>query len=233
MKKSKNDCDLKSCFLCTTCIPDWIPAIDANRKTFQFDKGETVFKEGDPVLGIYFVYSGLLKIHKQWGTDRELIVHFVKAGNILGHRGLVSNLVYPVSATALEPLTVCYFEMPFFKSTLLVNNKLLFQLMTNCLDELEESEKRMRNLVHLPVKGRVSQALIALKEKFGINSEGFIGVTLSRQDLASYAGTTYETVFRMMSEFINENLIEVSGKKIRLLNEQALVNFSKDIRTES
>jgi CRP/FNR family transcriptional regulator len=222
MKKCKSGCDLKSCFLCTTCIPDWLPAIDANRQNFQYNKGEEIFKEGDPVQGIFFLYSGLVKIHKQWGSDRELIVHFVRKGEILGHRGLGKNLIYPVSATALEPITVCYLNMDFFRSTLKINNNLLFQLMVNCFDELEESEKKMRDLVHLPVKSRVAQALFTLKEKFGNNEEGFIDIALSRHDLASFAGTTYETAFRTLNEFIHDDLIAVENKKIRIINETEL-----------
>ncbi|MCU7550766.1 Crp/Fnr family transcriptional regulator [Chitinophagaceae bacterium LB-8] len=223
MKKCKSGCDLKSCFLCTMCIPDWLPAIDANRQNFLYNKGEVIFKEGDPVQGIFFLYSGLVKIHKQWGSDRELIVHFVRKGEILGHRGLGKNLIYPVSATALEPITVCYLPLSFFKSTLKVNNELLFQLMVNCFDELEESEKKMRDLVHLPVKSRVAQAIFTLKEKFGYNEEGFIDIALSRHDLASFAGTTYETAFRTLNEFINDDLIEMSNKKIRIKNEKELL----------
>jgi CRP-like cAMP-binding protein len=225
MKKCKSGCDLNSCFLCTTCLPDWLPAIDANRQNFQFNKGEVIFNEGDPVLGIYFLYSGLVKIHKQWGSDRELIVHFVRKGEILGHRGLGKNLIYPVSATALESITVCYLSMDFFRSTLKVNNNLLFQLMVNCFDELEESEKKMRDLVHLPVRSRVAQALFTLREKFGSTEEGFINIGLSRHDLASFAGTTYETAFRTLNEFIHDDLIEVANKKIRIKNENELSNL--------
>jgi CRP/FNR family transcriptional regulator len=230
MKKCKSSCDLKSCFLCTTCIPDWLPALDANRQNFQFNKGEIIFKEGDPVQGIFFVYEGLVKIHKQWGSDRELIVHFVRKGEILGHRGLGKNLIYPVSATALEPITVCFLNIDFFRSTLKVNNNLLFQLMVNCFDELEESEKKMRDLVHLPVKSRVAQALFSLKEKFGYNAEGFITVSLSRHDLASFAGTTYETAFRTLNEFINDGFIEVVNKKIRIINEAGLLNSTMNVQ---
>jgi CRP-like cAMP-binding protein len=222
MKKCKSGCDLKSCFLCSTCLPDWIPAIEAHRQNFQYNKGEVIFNEGDPVQGIFFLYSGLVKIHKQWGNDRELIVHFVRRGEILGHRGLGRNLVYPVSATALEPITVCYLPMDFFRNTLRVNNGLLFQLMVNCFDELEESERKMRDLVHLPVRSRVAQVLFILKEKFGYNEEGFIDIALSRHDLASFAGTTYETAFRTLNEFIHDNLIEVENKKIRIINEAEL-----------
>jgi CRP-like cAMP-binding protein len=95
--------------------------------------------------------------------------------------------------------------------------------------ELQESEKNMRNLAHMPVKGRIAEALLTLADKFGINEQGFIDIVLSRQDLASFAGTTYETVFRILNEFIEENIIAVSGKNISIQNVEKL-KFMKEVK---
>jgi len=227
MKKTKN-CDLKSCFFCKGCLKEWIPAIDANRKTFEVKKGETIFEEGNPVKGIYFVCSGKFKIHKRWGDDKELIVRIADKGAIAGHRGLGKDYVYPVSGTAIEPARVCYIDLDFFQTTLKVNNEFTYQLMMFFANELQESEKKMRNLAHMPVKGRIAQALLTLKEKFGTTTEGFINITLSRQDLASYAGTTYETVFRIMNEFIDNGIISISNKNISITNTEKLIILTMD-----
>ncbi|OIQ93647.1 cAMP receptor protein [mine drainage metagenome] len=225
MKKNKIECDFKSCFLCRLSIKEWIPAIDINRKTFHFKKGELIFKEGDKVKGIYFIYKGTVKVHKKWGDEKELIVRIAKDGDIVGHRGLGSNTYYPISGTALEPTTVCFIDLDFFQSTLKVNHEFLYQLMIFFADELQESERRMRNLAHMPVKGRVAQALLLLKTKFGINEEGFIDISLSRQDLASFVGATYETVFRTINELTEEGMIETSGKSIYIKNEEKLLRI--------
>ena len=227
MKESKKHCDLKSCSFCRLCLKEWLPAIDANRKNFEVKKGEVIFKEGDPVEGIYFVYSGTVKVHKKWGDDKELIVRFAKKGDIAGHRGLGKEMFYPVSGTALEPSTVCFIELDFFLSSLKINSEFLFQLMMFFAEELKVSERNMRNLAHMQVKGRVAIALLALKDKFGVTENGFINITLSRQDLASYAGTTYETVFRIINEFIEDNIVSVTGKDISILYADKLIDFTK------
>lgn len=227
MKEPKKHCDLKSCTLCRLCLKEWLPAIDANRKNFEVKKGEVIFKEGDPVEGIYFVYSGTVKVHKKWGDDKELIVRFAKKGDIAGHRGLGKEMFYPVSGTALEPSTVCFIELDFFLSSLKINSEFLFQLMMFFAEELKVSERNMRNLAHMQVKGRVAIALLALKDKFGVTENGFINITLSRQDLASYAGTTYETVFRIINEFIEDNIVSVTGKDISILYADKLIDFTK------
>ena len=186
-----------------------------------------MFREGDELTGIYFIYTGRFKVHKKWG-DKELIVRLAKGGDILGHRGIGGDIIYPISATALEPSDVCFIEMEFFQATLKVNPGFLYELMMFFAAELKESEKRMRNLAHMPVKGRIANSLVLLQEKFGTNADGFIDMTLSRQDLASYTGTTYETVFRIMNELVQDNIVATTGKDIRIVNEQKLLELMKD-----
>ena len=228
MKKNKKECDLKSCFLCKLCLREWLPAIEANKKTFHFKKGELIFKEGDEVKGIYFVFNGTVKVHTKWGKEKELIIRFAKNGDIIGHRGLGDEIIYPVSGTALEAVTVCFISLDFFMSSLKVNYDFMYQLMLFFAAELKQSERKMRNLAHMPVKGRIAQALILLKNKFGIIENGHINILLSRQDIASYAGTTYETVFRIMADLIEQDIITVDGKKITITNENALQLLTND-----
>lgn len=227
MKRSKHDCDLKSCFFCKLCLKEWLPAVGANRQTFSVRKGETLFEEGDKVTGVFFVYAGKVKVHKKWG-DKELIVRFANQGAIVGHRGLGNDTVYPVSATAIEPATVCFIELPFFLTTLRVNHEFTYQLMMFFAEELQVSERKMRNLAHMSVKGRVAQSLLTLKERFGVTGEGFIDIVLSRQDLASFAGTTYETVFRIMNELTNDNIIGVTGKNISITDPEKLIRLTSE-----
>src|SRR5258708_99409 len=103
-----NGCDLKSCFLCKYCLADWIPAIEVHKKNIDVKKGQLLFQECEPVTGIYFVYKGILKVHKKWGAEKELILRFAKSGDTVGHLGLGDQTSYPVSATAISQVTVCY-----------------------------------------------------------------------------------------------------------------------------
>jgi len=85
----------------------------------------------------------------------------------------------------------------------------------------------MRNLAHMPVKGRVANALLSLRSKFGESKEGYVNINLSRQDLASYIGATYETVFRIMTELEEENAIGMFGKNIFIRNESSLHHYGR------
>lgn len=212
--------------MCRMCSKDWLPAVQAHRKNFKVDKGEPIFREGETVNGIYFVYSGLFKVHKQWDSGKELIVRFAREGDIVGHRGLGRDNIFPVSATALENSTICFVETSFFLSSLKVNTEFLFQLMMFYATELKESEKNMRNLAHMPVKGRIAQALVTLYDKFGNNADGSIDLNISRQDLASYVGTSYETLFRMMNELIADGIIKTDEKKVFIIDHRKLLTYT-------
>lgn len=226
MKTNKETCD-KSCFMCRFCLKEWLPAIEANRKNVNFKKGELIFKEGEKVTGMYFVYRGSVKVHKRWGGDKELIVRIAGKGDIVGHRGLGADTIYPVSGTALEQVTVCFIDMAFFTATLKVNHEFLYELMLFFAAELKVSERKMRNLAHMPVKGRLAQAIVSLEEKFGKDGHGQINISLPRQDIASFTGTTYETIFRMMQELAEENLIKVDGKDITIVNRKGLLKLTE------
>jgi len=222
MKNASNRCDLESCFLCRSCLKEWLPAIEAHKQNLLFKKGEIIFEEGNPVKGIYFLYKGKVKVHKRWGSEKQLILHFAKEGDIIGYRGLGNEKVYPVSASALEEVILCFIDIPFFETTLQVNHKLTYTLMQFYANELQYAERRMGNLVHMEVKGRVAETLLMLERDFGQNSEGFINITLTKQDLAAYAGTTYETFFRMINELEKEKIVRFSGKDIAILKKSKL-----------
>lgn len=228
MNKTNQSCDLKSCLMCSFCLSHWLPAVAANKKNLEIKKGQSIFKEGDKVTGIYFVYSGKIKVHKRWDKEKELILRFAQKGDIVGQLGLGSNSFYPVSATAVEQAMVCYVDMDFFESTVKINSDLTYKLMRFLADELQESEKRMRNLAHMSVKGRVAQALISLKNQFGINENGHINIELTRQDLASFTGAAYESLFRTMNDLVEDKLIAVAGKSISITNPDLLLKLTDE-----
>jgi CRP-like cAMP-binding protein len=222
MKKNARSCDLQSCFLCKGCLPEWIPAISSKRQNIVFKKGEQIFEEGGQATGIYFLYKGRVKVHKRWGDEKQLILHFAKEGDMIGYRGLGDDRTYPVTATALEDITVCFIDIAFFEATLQVNHQLTYSLMQFYANELLAAEQRMRNLAHMDVKGRVADTLLTLKRKFGRSESGAVDTAFSRQDMASYSGTTYETFFRVLNDMVKEHMVSLDGKAITILHEASL-----------
>ncbi len=219
-------CNLGGCFLCSSCIPEWKEVVALKKKTFQYKKGRNIFSEGDKVTGIYFIYEGSVKVYKQWGDLKQLILRFAKAGDILGHRGLGGEDVYPITATAMEDTRACFITNDFLEATLKTNPSLTYKLMHFYAHELQRAEKRMRDLAHMEVKGRIADALLELASVFGQDRHKYIATSITRQDIASYAGTTYETVFKFFNELTAAKVISTTGKNIKIHNTAKLKQYS-------
>jgi CRP-like cAMP-binding protein len=227
---SSDNCNLSSCFLCSNCIPEWKEVIAVKKQTIYFKKGESIFKEGDKVNGIYFLYSGAVKVHKQWVDQKELIIRFIGAGDIMGHRGLAAGDIYPVSATALAASQICFITNSFLEVTLRADHNFTYRLMQFYLDELQKAEMRMRNLGLMEVKGRIAETLLEMQAVFGTNAEGYTTVPVTRQDIAAYAGTTYETVFKFLKTLTTAKIISTDGKSLKIRDENKLRKIVKNAR---
>jgi len=212
-------CNLVDCFLCRHCMPEWKELIAIKKKTLRVKKGAPAFREGEKVTGIYFLYTGLVKVHKQWLGQKDLILRFAAPGDVLGHRGLGGADGYPVTATALEDSQLCYIPNDFLESSLKANPALTYQFMQFYASELQRTEQRIRDMVHREVKGRIASAVLEITK---------MPVTITRQDIASYAGTTYETVFKFFTELTNKKIITTSGKSIRVNDIAKLKSYVGD-----
>lgn len=221
----RDTCDLSRCFLCRNCLPEWNGAIATEKQTLYFKKGRAIFREGEEVRGIYFVYDGAVKIHQYWGGDKDFIVRFATFGDVLGHRGQTHGTAFPVSATALDHTRICFIRNEFLESTFKTNTSFLYAMMQLYAGELQRAESRMRSLAVMPVKGRVAEALFTIQEVFGLNAEGYISVPITRLDIACYAGTAYEAVFRLFTKWSGEGIVSTQGKYIRIIDEKKLREF--------
>jgi len=209
------DCNKPLCFFCRSCQPAWRNLNRINGKKYSFKKGELICKEGELIDGMYFLTSGAAKVHKQWGNAHENIIRFARAGDVLGFRGMSDN-TFAISATALEDCNTCFIPNEHVKASFPVNPNLSIQFMQLYANELQLAEMRMNNLANLDVKGRISGALLSLHQKFGEDNKGHLRLRISRQDIASYAGTTYETLFRVFSIWIAKGIIKTEGKSIKI-----------------
>ncbi len=70
---------------------------------------------------MFFINKGLVKVHKRWDAEKEMILRFAGDGAIVGHRGLGGDTIYPVSGTALTNTGVCFVNIDFFTATLKTN----------------------------------------------------------------------------------------------------------------
>lgn len=217
-------CDNTQCFI-RKCSPEWIATIDSKKTQVRYAKGQHIFLEGIPVLGIYFIQQGKVKVIASGINGKKQIVRLANDGHILGHRGYGGD-IYPVSAVALEDSLICFVENHLLYKAFMENPEFTFELMMFYSRELRKTEIRTRNLAQMNVREKVAETLLFIKEVFDAGlEEKILRVSLSRQEYADLAGTTAEQVSRYLTDFENEKLISKKGKKIQIINEQELRNI--------
>ncbi len=112
----------------------------------------------------------------------------------------------------------CFIDNAFLELSFKANPSFTYTLMHLYATELQKAEKRMRELTHRETKGRIAWALLDILEGSGTAPDGTLALKLTRQDIAAYAGTTYETVFKFFAELTTAGVIATSGKDIRIMD---------------
>ncbi|WPQ64171.1 MULTISPECIES: Crp/Fnr family transcriptional regulator [Chitinophaga] len=197
--------------------------IDAAKVCSTYKKGEVVFQEGTYPFGIYCVNTGKIKLSHSGDDGREQIVRLAKPGDIIGYKALLSAERYTASAIALDDSSVCFIPKDLFMSILQKDANLSFEMMRIIASELRKAETKITHLAQKPVRERLAETLLFIKETYGVEQDGTtLNVRLSREEIANLVGTATESAIRLLSEFKKDGLIELQGKKIRLLNQEEI-----------
>lgn len=190
-------------------------------------KGKLLFNEGAYPRGLYCVQTGKIKISQTGIDGKEQIVHMLNNGDIMGHRAIFGEDKYSCSAIALEDSHVCFLpKTPFYKMVE-NNSKLALKIAHLLSEELKEAERKITSTAQLPVLTRVAMNLLILKDNYGLEvDESTINIVIKREDFARIVGTTRETVTRVLYDLQNQKVIELVGKKIKILDLQKLQSLS-------
>ncbi|MCB0481413.1 MAG: Crp/Fnr family transcriptional regulator [Flavobacteriales bacterium] len=186
---------------------------------------DTIFEEGDKTQGLFIVNSGKVKIVSR-DTERETLIRLASSGDIVGHRGFGGDWTYPISAIALVDCTLSFIPIAIFNKVAKANSEFTYQLMMFFAEELRISERKIKPS---PVLNRVAMAIYFTYIAFGFKEDdpGVLSFTLSRKDMANKAGTTYETVIRVLAELNKNAVIRLEGKNIRILDLPSLQKIAQ------
>jgi CRP-like cAMP-binding protein len=100
-------------------------------------------------------------------------------------------------------------------------------IMRTICGDLKEADDHMVSMAQKNVKERLAETLLYLENTFGQNIDGSLKLQISREELAGMIGTATESCIRLLSEFNKNKLIEISGKKITLLDRNGLKRTSE------
>ncbi|MEZ5043000.1 MAG: response regulator [Saprospiraceae bacterium] len=186
--------------------------LSEDREIQRFHKKDLIYEEGQYAKRLYFIASGKVKTFKTNDVGKEFIIKIHKAGEFLGYQALIKEDKYHESASALEDSEIRLIPKEDFFSLLYNNRDFSVRFIKMLAENMEDQEEQLLSLAYNSIRKRVAEALLVLNERFEKE-----GISILRDDLAGMVGTAKESVIRTLTDFKNENLIQIEGGTISIL----------------
>jgi CRP-like cAMP-binding protein len=216
-----SNCLTNDCFIKKHCSEESLSLISKAKETSIYRQEQYIAREGNTVLGLFFIQSGKAKIISSGLAGKTQVVRLTKQGDIIGHRGYGGEK-YPISAIALEESKICLIDNDTIYKAFMDNPKLTYELMMYYSKELRNSETKIKNQAQMNVREKVADALLCCNFLFNDTNEYPFLINLNRQDLAALAGINSEQLSRILSEFKKDNIIVLLKNEIAIKNQELL-----------
>ena len=186
-------------------------AVTTQARSYQ--KGEYIYRPGDTSDTLYIVNGGLVRIFRMTESGKEQLVRFLKPGDFTGELALFNSTTHESFAEAIKDTTICMVQKKDLQGLLSKYPAISLKIMEEFSSRLEQSEKQTTMVATEKVESRLALFLAELMEV----GNPVITLPMTKKDLASYLGTTPETVSRKLGELEDKGLIQqISNKKIKI-----------------
>jgi CRP-like cAMP-binding protein len=203
-----------------------VDMINFEKEFRQYKRGDILYNEGSRISGFYCIHSGIIKVFKTGFDGKEQIIRFAKPGDIIAYRSVLSNEVACTSAKVIEDSQVCFIPSEILISLVKSNSAYALELLKLACHELGEANSFITDIAQKTVRERLAEILLLLVNDFGLDTQNYLQISLTREELANIVGTATESVIRLLSEFKSDKLVELAGRKIRILNKKGLEKIS-------
>ncbi|HZR27239.1 MAG TPA: Crp/Fnr family transcriptional regulator [Terriglobales bacterium] len=203
-------------------------ALQKIKATSVYPKGALLFIEGQAPRGVYILCTGRAKLSTTSAAGKSIILRIAEPGEVLGLSSAVSDAPYEASVETLEPTQANFISrsdfLNFLKEHADIGIRVAQQLTHNCKCAYDE----IRSLgLSNSVPEKIAKLLLHWSEH-PLNfpkkkpNEIAIRVTLTQEEIAQFAGTSRETVSRVLSEFKRKGWLNIKGATWCITNKPAL-----------
>jgi len=211
-----------------TLTPDERVFVKNNTTVQYFRKGQMIYSEGDTPTHMLMLAHGKVKVYKRGIGSRTQIIRMLKAGVPFGYRALIANEMHNTNVSASELSAAYLLKANIFIAILRNNNAFCFRFLEELATDLADSDSRTVNLTQKHMRGRLAETLLLLKKNHGMEEDGAtINIYLSREDLANFSNMTTSNAIRILTGFVNEYIVAIDGRKLKIIDEDRLYKISK------
>jgi CRP-like cAMP-binding protein len=195
----------------------------------SWDKGETIFGEGDPSDFLLTVLTGRVKVVKLQPSGKEVILEIFGPGDPVGAVVAYEGRPYPASAIALDRTSCLLVRRAALFGLLEKHPSLVRGLLSAFTRRIVELAQRIPEVAGARVETRFAHLFLKLADRVGRprGASVFIPMVLSRQELADLTGTTIETCIRLMSRWGKEGVLETERDGFVLVDRSQLERLTQ------
>ncbi len=203
-----------------------LESLATDRSSNKYKKKQIIYTEGNQPSRLFYVVKGKARSYKVNDDGKELVVGLFNEGDFIGHIALLEGGAYKETAEAITDCELAIIPKSDFDA-LVHNNfpvaKRLIQLLAKNITDMEQ---QLLNLAYSSLRKKVAEALVSIYRKYHTEGDDKFSIALSRENLASIAGTAKESMIRTLGDFKDEKLIDIAEGSIVILNIKKLENLA-------
>jgi CRP/FNR family transcriptional regulator len=209
---------LRACKLFAGVPPDDLKHIAEVTVTKLLEKGDYLFREGDPAHGFYIVQRGAVNVHRVTPAGKEQVIHVFRTGDSFAEVALASPTGYPADARAVETTQVLLVRKDGMLSLLKRQPELALRMLASMSSHLRVLVGQIEDLTAKDVETRLANWLVKRCPSPRGEASVRIELTATKRVLAAELGTVSETLSRTLAKFRQQKLIAVKGKVVTILS---------------
>lgn len=221
--------------IASTMSPLWDVLTDEQRELFvenavirKFNRDEVIFKEGEVSTHLLFLLRGKAALYNKGVTNRPRLIRMVELHGFFGYQSAFVNTPSQITAIAGSDTSVVMIPMNLVFHLIWENSEVALFFIKELSTMLGISVRQTITLTHKHIRGRLAEVLLQMKKNYGTESDGqTIAVYMSRDDLANLSNMTTSNAIRTLSSFAQEGIVQLVGRKIRIIDEEKLKFISR------
>ena len=182
----------------------------------KYKKGNIVVLEQESGAALFVIITGKVKVVRMDEDGREVILSMFGPGEFFGEMSLLDGLARSASVVATVKSELFMIHRRDFLELLNEFPTVTISLLAELAMRLRKADMQIKSLSLKDAEGRVANVMLILADDVGIFRKGKVEIDELplQQDIANMAGTSRETVSRMIHLFIEGGEVQIKGNKL-------------------
>ena len=192
------------------------------RNLNHYKKKQIIYSEGNHPNRLFYVIQGKVKTFKTNEDGKELVIDLFSAGDFLGHIAILEGATYNDTAEAMEDTDLAIIPREDFDQLMNNSPEIARKFVQLLAKNISEKEEQLLHLAYNSLRKKVADALLTIQSKYQDKNEEQFVIDISRDNLATIAGTAKESLIRTLGDFKDEKIIGINEGRISILNRKKL-----------